>query len=414
MGISLKMAGGARRILAMVVASSLALAYLHGDGSSVVAAESNNDILAPVENADYAKNADQKYLVIASFPDAGQALLSVDTKINDALHLSGRVDLHQSVCFVKTRAPGLRWRVIIPADKFLEVGLDGVRFLGQLGFKVFALDIRAGIVKCDRGRVVDPAPKAGKHPTIKAAQYQQKAGTYGAVKHNKRLLQKSATSGLPGDVWGAPVSFKRTGDKGETSNGKLRTTREAKPDGIVAAGMLVSDALAVSDEGVSGDPLTPRKQPDLGAGDAVGLGVLDGGNDRRDVKYPGDTDVHLTMDVALSRHSTSLTFDEPLPSAVDASLGVALGRESEVRKDDGFRPSRWRLSDSQSAFTAGDHPLAFVVGGESESGGICRQIVSVPSERLVPTYSADYLYMTPDGTQCALMYVVNLNKGSSL
>jgi len=44
MGISLKMAGGARRILAMVVASSLALAYLHGDGSSVVAAESNNDI----------------------------------------------------------------------------------------------------------------------------------------------------------------------------------------------------------------------------------------------------------------------------------------------------------------------------------------------------------------------------------
>lgn len=414
MGFSLKIAGGARRILAIAIASSLALAYLPGDTSSVVAAESNIDLSPPVEKVNYAKKADQKYLVIESFADAGQALLGADTRIKDAFHLSGKGDLHQSVCFVKTRAPGLRWRAIIRADKFSDIGLDGARFLGQLGFKVFALDIRAGIVKCDRGLVVDPAAAVGTYPAIKTASHQQKSGAYGVVKRGKKSPEKSSAPSLPNGVLGAPVYFDPMDGKGELSKGKSAAGSGGQLVGVVAAEAFVSEALAVSGRGASAVHPAPRSRADLGAGGAVSSGAPVGVDDRRNAKNTGGTDARLVMDVGLPVRPTSLRFEEPLPSGGDARPGVVLWHESEARKDDGFRPARWQLSDSQSAFTAGEHPSAFAASGESESGGICRQIVSVPSERLVPTYSADYLYMTPDGTQCALMYVVNLNEGSSL
>lgn len=296
-------------------------------------------------NKDNLNRQKQNYLVIKSFASSKLAKSFVDGEFSEALSAIGRPAASGDVCFVRTRATGLRWHAVVASNFFDNLGVAPRKIQQKIGIRPWSIEIDNSAVRCDRKLVVD---------------------VYRVAKHG--VASKYAESSKP--VFKAPI---------------IRVGHEQSHD-----------------------------DPTIAASDDMGSGIVPMVSD-------AVSDAPIQASVETGRTSSSIRFEqieyEPSIEQEDSFYTPSSFRNHGVldtgNADMPDRPVRWDYGQSGSAFTAGLPPSDFIVDDTKDSG-VCRQMIQIPSEKFAPTRVIDYVYRTPDGTLCDLMYVVNTQQGDYL
>lgn len=375
----------------------------------------------------FAKKDDHKQVVIGSFPDAVSAFRFVDETVTPSLTIAGVPELVKFVCFAKTHAKGLRWHVIMPSNKFIGSDVSGFRFMRKLGFGSWKLDIRPGLVRCNREHVVDGP---GVAPVTLAAASSGDSGaqaTIGDVETSEGFAAAGPSeAGLPGpgklvfrpSLDGARLGIDPAAPR-ELDAAAAHALKFEDGEGAtepLAAGPIIeegecraSDATSFAGVRRGSKPLpAPSVRP---VDEAIGFDslVTDHLVRNRESQVVEVSAIPVGAALPPVSQKSFIKFESVTPGGEGGGMSGSIRIEAQY-----FKPIKWVYDRSRFAFTAGLPPAKFILKRDVGSGERCRQAVFVDEIKYVPTAPDDYLFQTPDGKTCDLMYVVDIDEGSSL